>query len=239
MEKANNKTYKQWVSGRKRENKNYIEDFQCWYCGKTITVEKVEPKERIYCDRCFLEKQKEHRELIKEYGILKSKVMYENAMRIMEKSDALVMDDYKADCEFVYEDVIKNGASYRSSYEIIVAIILYSNNYEYKINHPVDKYKVDFYIPELFTCLEVDGERHSHKLADDNNRDIDIRNCLGSKWEVIRIPTEYLNKDPEKIFEMIERARKLKQQYRSEPGIINPVFSRREQAQYNRILNKK
>ena len=45
----------------------------------------------------------------------------------------------------------------------------------------------------------------THREVYDSERDIDIRNTLGKEWEIVRIPTKYIEKDPTVIPEAIER----------------------------------
>ena len=73
------------------------------------------------------------------------------------------------------------------------------------MQYKVGKYQVDFLLPELFVVLEIDGERHAHKKDSDRVRDKDIRKLLGSPWEIIRISTDWLDKDAKKIPEAIEK----------------------------------
>lgn len=237
MQKQNDLLPHQWDKLNKRRDKDYSEEFECWHCGNSLEIKLAEPTERVYCHDCFYKKQRERTELIKQYGILKAQVMLENALRAMEKCGTVYLHEYKSEVDEVLIELTKNTATYKSSYEIIIALVLKNNGYEYSPNHKVLNYRIDFFIPELFTCLEIDGERHKNSLISDNGRDIDIRNHLGSEWETVRVPTEYIDKNPEKIFEMIEGARNLKKSYRSEPGKVKPAFSRREKEHYRQILD--
>ena len=222
-----------------RRNDEYQEDFECWRCNKLITVYKAEPKERVYCRDCIGEKYKEHSDIVNQYAQLKMIVMYENAMRSIEKNNTMYLNEYKKECENVLDECKSNTKIYKSSYEIIVAIILKANGYDFEANKKVIGYMIDFIIPELKICLEVDGFLHQHHLAEDSERDIIIRNKLGSSWEVIRIPTKYLDRNPEKIFEMIEQSKLLKQSLRSESGKIKTTYSNREKAHYDKIIQSK
>lgn len=230
------KSEKQYYSAMERKNNRYIESFPCWQCGKEMFIELAEPMERLYCAECYDLKLKAHKQLVNDYTELKAKVMFENAIRIMEKSNVIYMHEYLHDCNSVYEMVTKEPNNFKSSYEIIIAIILTNCKYEFNINYQISNYRVDFYIPELFICLEVDGDRHKHKLVEDNQRDIALRNHLGAQWEIIHIPTEYIDKNAEKIFDVMESAREMKKKLRQEPGQVNTPFSKREKEHYKKII---
>jgi transcription elongation factor Elf1 len=128
------KSDKQHAEMLKRKAGNYNEKFACWKCGKEIIVTIAEPIERLYCDKCYLQKQKEHRELLKQYVENKAKVMFETAMRVMEKSGALYMHEYFDECNKIYDLLMKSPKQYKSSYEIVIAIILLGHNYQFESN---------------------------------------------------------------------------------------------------------
>lgn len=239
MQKENEyKSEKDYYRRSKRENKDYVENIPCWECKKLIKVIYAEPMERLYCSECYDNKLAEHKKLIKEYAKLKAKVTFENAIRTMEKSESVYMHEYSDECREVYDEFIASPTIYRSSYEIIVAIMLKAHAYEFEPNYKIDKYRTDFYIPEMKVLLEVDGDRHTKRMVQDNERDIALRNIMGAEWEVIHIPTQYIEKNPEKIFDMIEGSIELKRKFRNS-SLIKPIFSRREQEHYKAILNAK
>lgn len=214
------------------------EEYICWYCGDTIELKK-EPKERVFCEECKAKFLKEHKNKVKEYGKLKLEIMYETAIRIMEKA-GVYMYEYQKSAKKIYEFAKQNDITFLSSYEIITAIILDEYNFEFEVNKKVLKYEVDFYIPELKVCLEVDGHLHEFKPEYDSNRDIEIRNYLGNQWEVIRIPTKYIDKNPEKLVDAIEMLKQGKIKLRTKNnGIIPEYYSKRERALYGKYTEYK
>lgn len=213
------------------------ENYECWKCGKQVEISEGEPIERVFCPDCYRIYQEEHEKLIKKYSNLKIKVMYENAIRTMEKSKRLYMYEYLRSSKKIYEMAISETEKFMSSDEIIVAILLDEYGFVYNVNYQILNYRVDFYIPELKICLEVDGSLHQHKLEYDSERDINIRAALGQEWEVVRIPTKYIEDNPSKIIEGIEKLAEEKRRLRKKNGGYMPYgYSARENKHYDRIL---
>lgn len=192
---------------------------KCWNCGAIATETKAftydwifkapEPREvspyvRCYCSKCAKEveaKEKEEREL---YIKLKKREMFRKAVRILEKQDTK-MYDYKDAIEVVKEHVENHPDKFDSSYEVLAAIVLVHNRIYSKMQYKIGRYQVDFLLPELFVVLEIDGERHAHKKAYDTKRDIQLQQMLGDGWDIIRIKTDYLDKDAKKLPEAIRK----------------------------------
>ena len=192
---------------------------KCWNCGAIATETKAftydwifkapEPREvspyvRCYCDKCAKEveaKEKEEREL---YIKLKKREMFRKAVRILEKQDTK-MYDYKDAIEVVEEHVENHHDKFDSSYEVLAAIVLVHNRIYSKMQYKIGRYQVDFLLPELFVVLEIDGERHVHKKAYDTKRDIQLQQMLGDGWDIIRIKTDYLDKDAKKLPDAIRK----------------------------------
>ncbi len=192
---------------------------KCWNCGAIATETKAftydwifkapEPREvspyvRCYCSKCAKEveaKEKEEREL---YIKLKKREMFRKAVRILEKQDTK-MYDYKDAIEVVEEHVENHPDKFDSSYEVLAAIVLVHNRIYSKMQYKIGRYQVDFLLPELFVVLEIDGERHAHKKAYDTKRDIQLQQMLGDGWDIIRIKTDYLDKDAKKLPDAIRK----------------------------------
>lgn len=244
------------------------EKYTCWLCGKTTdhflergdvnsrgserrskeayvisnlygNVE-LEPKRRVFCENCLEEYYQNRRMMLKEYDELKIKVMFERALLIMEDSNKVYMHEYMESANKILVDAMEHKEKYRSSYEMVTAIILNEFLYDFEINKKIGKYFVDFYIPELFTVLEIDGERHENKKSYDSKRDEEIRCLLGNKWEIIRIKTKYIDLNPEKIPDAIEELylehKKIRQKNN---GILPEWFDERSNNRYRNILKDK
>ena len=73
------------------------------------------------------------------------------------------------------------------------------------MQYKIDRYQVDFLIPDYHIVLEIDGDRHGLKKGKDSVRDENIKYILGADWEIIRIPTELLKKNAMKLPLAIEK----------------------------------
>lgn len=197
---------------------------RCWICGGAGTKKSIlyEPDryggydqagKRCFCDKCFDEFYAEHTADRKEYTRLKKKLMYERAIRILEKQDVDIYE-YKEALDAVQEFYRDNLNRFDSSHEMVAAAILIHNEVVTKTQFKVGNYRVDFYLPELKIVLEVDGESHKYKKKLDNERDIAIRKELGLDHEIIRVPTESVEQNAELLVEAIKSIKEERQKLR-------------------------
>lgn len=207
----------------------------CWKCGKKIPQEEFFGNSRRFCERCEEQHLSDYQTVVTEYSVLKTKVMFERAMRIMEKA-RVNMTKYKRFANAVQRHAESNPGQYFSSYEMIVAVILLSADYDFEMNKKIGNYRTDVYIPDLHICLEIDGERHKHSKKEDGQRDINIRQLLGWEWEIVRIPTKYIDENPEKIIEAMNAVYSKKKELRGKNnGILPEYYSGREKAAYSDV----
>lgn len=189
----------------------------CWICGKanaTITrpvlvgSSFISPRpskyHRCYCEKCFEEVRRKEIDERKLYIKLKKREMFRKAVKLLEAQDT-DMYEYQEAIEVVSDFIEDNVDKFDSSYEVLTAIVLVQNRIYSKMQYKVGKYQVDFLLPDMFVVLEIDGERHKHKKDYDSVRDKEIKKTLGPHWEIIRIPTDRLDKDAKKIPEAIEK----------------------------------
>lgn len=227
------RTTKKEIEESKRFNYAYKEKFKCVACGKEVEFSHIEPMERVFCDKCKKEHIESHKKLVERYAKIKLQVMHENALREMEKSCKCYMNDMLDSIDFVRQMEIESPESFFSISEIITAIILVDNDIRFKINHKILNYKIDFFIPDMHICLEVDGGFHDFRLAKDGKRDIEIRKELGEKWETIRIPTKLVMENPNKIVDAMKLMYKETKKIRNlNNGIIPSAYSRTAKAYY-------
>jgi very-short-patch-repair endonuclease len=208
----------------------------CWRCGNVIPEDMYFGVGRRFCVKCEEEHYSEYQAILTQYLIFKNKVMFERSMREMEKA-GVDMSKYKRYALAVEKHSASNPEQYRSSDEMIAAVIMLADGFDIEMNKRVGNYLVDMYIPELKVCLEIDGERHDHKQKEDGERDIKIRQKLGTEWEIVRIPTKYIEKNPEKLVEAVKAIYKKKKDLRENNGGILPEsFSSREKALYGKAM---
>lgn len=211
---------------------------RCWLCGKEV-MRKIEPLERVFCPECWIEKKRQHAEDVKAYTHLKRKLMIERALNIME-SARCPMDDYYLVNKYISDNFLNGIFDFRSAEEIVVAMVLTNLGYDYESNYKIDNYKVDFYIPELKVCLEIDGIQHELKTIKDSRRDKEIRTKLGPEWEIVRIKAEYISFAPEKVIDACIALKEEKQKLRNANGGFLPeYFSDREKDMYERMEKRK
>lgn len=190
---------------------------KCWICGgeatKTRQMESkwgelvevpVSQYSRCYCERCakeVAEKEKKERDL---YIHLKKREMFLKACNILE-SQHTDMYAYREAIDVVEEFVDENPDKFDSSYEVLAAIILVQNRIYCKMQYKVGPYQVDFLLPDDGIVLEIDGERHQHRKEYDSQRDRQIKKELGQGWDIIRIKTDYLDKNAKKLPDAINK----------------------------------
>ena len=205
----------------------------CWKCGKEIPQDEYDGQTRRFCEKCYGEYSEEYKPVITQYAILKNRVMFERAMRIMEKACA-DMTKYKKFANAVMKHSRDNPEQYLSADEMIAAIVLLEAGWDFQMNYKVGQYKVDIIIPEKHVCLEIDGERHTHSTAADGKRDVEIRSKLGKEWEIVRIPTKYIEEQPEKLPEAVMKMYDgIKEIRAKNNGLLPEAFSKRQRNYYN------
>ena len=164
--------------------------------------------------------------------------MVERAIKSMEHQGIKIYD-YKEAIESVSEFFMEDTTRFRSSEEVIAAIILIQNRVKINVNHKIDRYTVDIMAPDLKCIIEIDGYMHNaneEMRILDGGRDVNLRRILGSEWETIRIPTKYINENAElllrAVLEMKSQMQKLRE---SNSGIIPDGFSRRYNSLYKKV----
>lgn len=208
----------------------------CWKCGKQIKPIFGEQYKGRFCDDCYNEHTADYKAVLTEYIAYKTKIMFERAMRFMEKAGCN-MTEYKRYACAVQKYADANPEAYKSSHEMIASIVLFKADLAMSMNYRVGKYIVDIYLPEKNICLEIDGERHKGKEFEDSKRDIAIRQLLGEQWEVVRIPTTHIEENPDRLLDAIDAIYAMKKKLRKKNGGFLPnSYSKREQAQYEKAM---
>jgi very-short-patch-repair endonuclease len=213
-------------------------DAKCWECGADIVKSfgVMDIMSGRFCLECYRKHTKQYKETVAEYLRLKNVVMFERAMRIMEKA-YVNMSKYKRYANAVKKHSAEYPDLYKSSDEIVAAVIMLETGIDFEMNYKVGQYIADMYIPEWKLILEIDGAVHEGKELKDSNRDIKIRQMLGGDWEIIRIPTKYIEQDPTRIPDAIQALAKQKRKLRKENGGFLPnSYSKREAAHYKNAM---
>ena len=211
---------------------------KCWICGKDI-VESFGAMDIMsgrFCKEHWREHQKQYKQTVTEYLKLKTQIMFERAVRLLENT-GINMTDIKQEAQAVQKHSVDSPESYKSSQEMVTAVIMLKAGYDFELNYKIGKYIVDMYLPDLKLIVEVDGERHDNRQLQDSKRDTELRRILGDEWEVIRIPTQYIEQNPLKIPDAVIALAKQKRDLRKKNGGFLPnSYSKREQAKYAKAM---
>lgn len=201
---------------------------KCWKCETIIDDDSRSQYTREYCPECKAKHDEEVKLDKANFAILKKKVMYERALELMEKQGC-VMHTYRNAAVRVQRYLYSNWDKFDSADEIIAAIVLIKNGLQIKMQHRVVGYQVDIVIPEKKIALEIDGDRHKYSQDRDSERDLKIREALGEEWEVVRIGTQYIEKNCGKLIEAIEAVKEKKKRLREQHcGIVPDWFDKKK-----------
>lgn len=213
--------------------------YPCWKCGERTEVDHHTITYRAFCVPCEKEYNTKKSSDLKEYVRLKTIIMHERAMRLLEKQGIEVYY-YKEASEVVLEFALKPGEKFSSSHEMVAAMELIRNRIKIKTQQSVGEYRVDFLIHEMKIVFEVDGYMHKNSKVKDNERDIALRNTLGTEWEVVRISTKNIEENIDKLVDAIEAIADYKREVRSKNnGIIPEWYSARENNHYSKIIDRR
>ena len=225
---------------------------KCWICGKKATTSErlyrlehthrylsqfdyediinagIKETERGYCDSCIeLEIERKEKEL-KEYINLNASLRFERAIKCLEKQN-ISPYEYQEEIKTIKEFMQENPDRFDSTEEVVSAIMLLYNEVKMKTQHKIDKYRVDFYLPEHKIIYEVDGITHKNTVHFDNKRDEKIRDILGKEWEIVRISTEHIRQNAELLWEAILAVKEEKQKVRKmNYGLLPEWYTKRE-----------
>lgn len=211
---------------------------KCWICGADVASSYVssDVMSGRFCRKHWLEHQQEYKKTVSEYLKLKTQVMFERAMRKMDNA-GVFMTNIQREAQAVQKHATDCPEAYKSSDEMITAVIMLSAGYDFELNYKIGRYIVDMYLPDLKLILEVDGERHENRHLQDSKRDTELRRILGDEWEVIRIPTQYIEQNPAKIPDAVIALAKQKRELRKKNGGFLPQsYSKREAAKYEKAM---
>jgi len=181
---------------------------------------------RGFCKECYDRYIENHDKEVTEYLKLKKHLMFERAVRLLERQD-LDIYEYKELIDDIEHEIEEHPELFDSSQEIIAAIILADNEIPFKMQYKVGPYRLDFLIRKLKVVLEVDGIFHELKIKKDNKRDDYVRKALGEEWEIIRIGSEYLNENATLLVEAIKTLYKEKKKIRRMYGEIPSWYNKK------------
>jgi very-short-patch-repair endonuclease len=200
-----------------------LKEIKCWVCGKKATItkkqavsqysdyeilkqgtrERIEFTRRCYCDICYDEYARTLASENELYLQLQCKRMMESAIEMLEHQN-LDIWQYKEAIEAVAEYKLEHPEKFDSAGEIIAAIMLIQNHIRIKPQYKIERFQVDFLLPDEKIILEIDGFLHKHKQGTDSVRDEKIQKILGSEWQIVRLPESGIKKNARKIVKAID-----------------------------------
>lgn len=231
---------KEFNSEYARKIKTNRYETKCWECGKKIRI--VDITKRAFCDDCTRHYSETMGKIEEEYRKMRGKLNYERAIELLNRQQkSLDMRKYREPALTIKEYLKDNYTKFDSSYEIAAAIVLLKEKINLKIQPAIGKYQADFILKDDNIVLEIDGERHNYRQEYDFARDIKIRKELGQDWEIVRIPTKYLDKDIINLYEAVMAIKAYKTEVRSKNnGMLPEWYSERESKAFDNIalINK-
>jgi len=87
---------------------------------------------------------------------------------------------------------IKNGVTFDSKCEAIIALELERENTEYIVHWKIGKNIVDFMLPKEKLIIEVDGSLYHTDESRDFIKDRSVMREVGESWEIIRIKEDII-----------------------------------------------
>lgn len=214
----------------KRFQGNKIFMVECWTCEEGMAHVGKEPNGRMFCEVCKDIYLTEKEENLARYVELKIELMYERALRNMEKQ-GMPMSVYKEAAESVHEFAKEDSTKFDSTPEMMAAIELIHNRIPIKLQYPIQRYRVDIIIPSMKVALEIDGHTHKYNVLKDSIRDTNLIEEFGIGWEVVRIPVKHIESNLRKLIPAIKAVYQEKQKLRrNNNGFIPKHFSNRDRA---------
>lgn len=173
----------------------------CSKCGGEIRSLTYGRNHEYVCDKCRAGVRKQNETLERELLIeltTDGERRFAKAVQEIKKQ----VKDFQS-----YRRVIgiarKAQDKYGSVPEAMVAIELLKLGYKIIPQQQIGKYKVDFYLPNVKTVVEVDG-RIYHQGRDDNEREATIMLSLGLDTRIVHIPAERIAKDISKLKQCLD-----------------------------------
>lgn len=207
----------------------------CWECGRTLNVLKANIRNR--CKRCEEKYKKLQEQKTAEYARLKAEMMLERALKLLEGQEfPVVIVDYKEASDAIAEKIAEEPNVFDSAHEMLAAMELIRNKIKVKLQQKIAGNRVDMVIPDLRVVLEIDGYLHDYRPKKDKQRDLEVRKELGAEWEVVRIPTKYIEQNIKKLLPAIKAIKKYIKMLRAQnEGILPEYFSVRDKALWRNV----
>lgn len=174
----------------------------CSRCGGEVRSLTYGRNHEYVCDRCRFGARAQNKTLERELLIeltTEGERRFAKAVQKIKKQVKDFQSYYR-----VIEITRKAQNKYGSVPEAMVAIELLKLGYKIIPQQRIGKYKVDFYLPNVKTVVEVDGKIY-HQNRDDNEREALIMLSLGLDTRIVHIPAERIAKDINKLKQCLDK----------------------------------
>lgn len=187
---------------------------------------------RAYCETCAASEIHERALSMYYRSFTTNKEMFDSAVDDLEMKGLNFYAQNTADVlNKVYEEIFSKKNCFASRPEVKTAIVLslYDIEYFYGTPYVINgvTYPCDFRIPSQKIILEIDGAFHGWT---DNGtqyiRDINILAREEEGWEVVRIPTQYVDSKPFQLVNLMLATRNFLKKLRTENqhGLLPPRY---------------
>jgi very-short-patch-repair endonuclease len=192
----------------------------------------------MFCVDCITEHPARLKETKDEYLRLKMILMYDRALRILERQH-VQMHLYQESAEVVKAKSEQPQVMFNSAHEMVAVMELIRNKIKTQIQFNIGRFRVDILLPKEKAIVEVDGVLHKHQKEKDYHRDIEIRKKLGADWEIVRIPTSKIEQNISQLLTAVREIRAYKQDIRNNNnGLIPSWYSKREATAWEKITKE-
>lgn len=215
---------------------------ECWHCGEYfVELDRTRyGNYRPIHKECKLEHYSKMNAMKEEYVRLKIELMFDRAIKILEKQPKLRISNYKEAADAVIELARKEPSKFGSSHEMVAAMELIRNEVKVKMQYQINRRRVDILLPDLRIALEIDGKQHKHAIKKDSQRDIEIMNVLNEEkggWEIIRVGTGKIESDITDLLPNIKKDYIKRQELRKRyNGFLPSYYDYHNQAIHYKVL---
>lgn len=223
---ANMEHFNQKYSDCMKDKRNI--KVECWECGEVTKMNGISKIPN--CNKCKKEKAEQDIRDRALFTELRTQFMFDRAMAMLEKQNKIIdLDKYKEASKALKEYTLENNGKFDSSHEMLAAIELIRCKIHIQVQPTINGKRADFILTNEKIVLEIDGYMHKHSQRKDYIFDKDVREELGSEWEVIRIPTKHIEENITRLHDAIMELKIYKQKLRKQNnGILPDYYSDRE-----------
>lgn len=182
----------------RRQGRQYWYTVKCCECGKEFESLRYNHNHKYTCKSC-----KDRIKSLNDGTLYFDKeARFERAVK---RIDGMVknINDYRNAIDIVHKNLHRKGW-FQSTEEVMVAIELIKNKMKIIPQQKIGRYRVDFAIPNKKILLEVDGKPFHSDMIKQRERDGKILFTIGMEWNIVRIPTDLINKDITKLLNGID-----------------------------------